>query len=370
MLKRPVILILITKADVGGAQVHVLEILKQLKHRFEFILVTGEEDYLTDQARLEQINVRVLKHLKRPISLAEDKRGYGECVALFKALKPDLVHCHSSKAGVIGRLAAWRTNTPALFTAHGWAFTPGVPLIQRLYGFGIEFVLCRAIGHVLTVSKFDYDLAQQYKVGADKRRFLVRNGVVKAHQTANVTRERQNVLQIVSVGRLNEQQKNQSMLIKALALLDFPYHAKIIGDGPSSHIIKNLIVELGVQDKIELVGEVKNVAPHLIQADIFALSSNYEGLPLSILEAMSFGLPVVACDVGGVNEAVIHEKTGLLSERGDVAAFTENIKKMANQPNIMPDYSQQALEYYEQNFTAEKMISELEVVYQELLEKR
>ncbi|MEE9447596.1 MAG: glycosyltransferase, partial [Arenicellales bacterium] len=196
----PTILILITKADVGGAQVHVLEILKQLKPRYHFILATGEEDFLSKQAREIGIEVRILKHLKRAIRFQEDKFGLQEIKFLLQDIKPDIFHCHSSKAGVLGRLAAWRTGTKTIFTAHGWAFTEGAPKLQRSYGLLVESLLCRLVGSVITISDYDFKLAQRFKVGTAQKRFLIKNGVAKPQ--AFSARKTSQVLNILTIGRL------------------------------------------------------------------------------------------------------------------------------------------------------------------------
>ena len=110
MSNRPLILTLITKADVGGAQVHVLEILKRLKSHYRFVLATGEHGYLVERAQDLGIEIIVLKHLNRAISPSEDRRAYAECLAMLRTFKPELLHTHSSKAGVIGRLACRRSQ--------------------------------------------------------------------------------------------------------------------------------------------------------------------------------------------------------------------------------------------------------------------
>ena len=364
MTQRPLILILITKADIGGAQVHVLEILKRLRQRYRFVLACGEKDYLSERATELGVEVRILNHLKRPINLAEDRRGYSECVKLLRELKPDLLHTHSSKAGVIGRLAAWRTGTSSLFTAHGWAFTQGAPAIQRAYGLLLESVLCRLPGRVITISNYDFELAKRYRVGAKRNRFLVKNGISRPEMPKPQTSVED--LQILTIGRLSPV-KNHAMLLQALAKLSLPFHARIIGEGECRPALENQIKRLGLEARVELLGEVTRTTEYLAQADLFVLTSNYEGLPLSVLEAMSTGLPVIATDVGGVKEAVLHEQTGLLSARMNAVLFSKNIEKLASMPKWRKTLGVQAKLHYAQNFTADRMVDELELIYRRML---
>lgn len=370
MSTRSTILLLITKSDVGGAQVHVLEILRSLQHRYRFILAAGEDDYLTDQARQSGIEVRVLQHLKRPINLQQDRFAYLECIALLKEIQPDLLHSHSSKAGVIGRLAAWRLGVKSLFTAHGWAFTEGAPRVQRLYGLLLESVLCRLVGSVVTISEYDQQLARRYHVGSTKRRYLVRNGISEPQADGTEQRDQHRPddapLQILTIGRLSPV-KNHLMLVEALAGLSIPFEAIIVGEGECHAALAARILQLGLNDKVKLPGEVTDLYAYLDTADIFVLSSNYEGLPLSVLEAMSMGLPVVSTDVGGVSEAVLAGQTGLLSAREDAAGLRENIETLAAKEQLRGQFSARARCHYLENFTAQRMIQELEAVYEECL---
>jgi len=367
MTKRPLILILITKADIGGAQVHVLETLKRLKSRYHFILATGEYGYLTTRAQEHGIEVRVLNHLKRPISLPEDRRGNAECVALLRELKPDLLHTHSSKAGVVGRMAAWRVGIPSLFTAHGWAFTEGAPAIQRAYGLLAESLMCRLPGRVVTISDYDFQLAKRYHIGAGRNRYLVKNGISNPPKHEHGAAQPE--LQILTIGRLSPV-KNHLMFLEILATLSIPFYAQIIGEGECRAALEERIQSLGLADKVELLGEVSQTTEYLANADLFALTSNYEGLPLSVLEAMSMGLPVVATNVGGVKEAVLHEQSGLLSVRGDMTQFTANIEKLGKDPALRRRYGETALSHYTQNFTADRMVDEIELIYRDMVQSK
>lgn len=365
MSSRPFILILITKADIGGAQVHVLEILKRLKSHYRFVLASGEQNYLVECAQDLGIETIILKHLNRAISLSEDRRAYAECVAMLRTLKPDLLHTHSSKAGVIGRLAAWRTGVPSLFTAHGWAFTEGAPAMQRAYGLLVESVLCRLVGRVVTISSYDFELAKRYRVGLARNRYLVKNGI--SSPPLRKQWDRHEMLQILTIGRLSPV-KNHAMMLDALSALTIPFHARIIGEGECRAALEQKIIALGLESKVELLGEVTRTTEYLAETDLFLLSSNYEGLPLSVLEAMSFGIPVVATDVGGVSEAVLIERTGLLSERKNVARFSANIEILGNDADLRKRFGETALSHYAENFTADRMVNELQVIYEDMTE--
>ena len=132
-------------------------------------------------------------------------------------------------------------------------------------------------------------------------------------------------------------------------------------------MLEQRIEALGLGEKVSLLGEVTETTEHLARADLFVMSSNYEGLPLSVLEAMSMRLPVVSTDVGGVSEAVLDRQSGLLSGRGDIDALAGNIETLLRDPELSMRYGQKGYEHYKANFTAERMLRELEPIYRQLL---
>ena len=116
---RPTIMMLITKADTGGAQIHVLTLIRHLKDRFQFVLVCGEEGFLTNEVAKLSVEIIIVAALQRKINLKFDYAALSELRELFEKRKPDIVHTHSSKAGVLGRIAARKSGSNAIFTAHG-----------------------------------------------------------------------------------------------------------------------------------------------------------------------------------------------------------------------------------------------------------
>ena len=150
---RPTIMMLITKADTGGAQIHVLTLIRHLKDRFQFVLVCGEEGFLTNEVAKLSVEIIIVAALQRKINLKFDYAALSELRELFEKRKPDIVHTHSSKAGVLGRIAARKSGSNAIFTAHGWAFTEGAGFLQRSYGLIVEWLVGRLRFDVIAVSE-------------------------------------------------------------------------------------------------------------------------------------------------------------------------------------------------------------------------
>ena len=158
---QPHVFILITRGDTGDAQQHILSLIHHLRHRIRFTLGCGKAGYLTAQAEKMGVETIIVPHLQRPISPLTDLRCVRALRQILERENPDLVHLHSSKAGVVGRLAASSLHVKSLFTAHGWAFTEGSGRVRRSYGLIIEWVMARFGDGIIAVSGYDYRLAKK-----------------------------------------------------------------------------------------------------------------------------------------------------------------------------------------------------------------
>ncbi len=356
---RPHILIVITMADIGGAQVHVRQILAGLGGEFRFTLVTGAEDYLSREARALGVEVILLDELVRPIRPLADLRAVGALKRLIRQRRPGLVHAHSFKAGLVARIAARLEGVPSLFTAHGWAFTTGAPLAQRIIGLALESVICRLCAGVIVVSRHDEALARRWRVGRDDRRHLVSNAADPVIQSS-----RPNPVnpQLITVGRLTPV-KNQVMLLRVMRRLADNVRLFIVGEGVERQRLEAAISELRLEDRVILAGEVIDTGVHLAASTVFVLSSDFEGLPVSILEAMSAALPVVATAVGGVPEAVVDGETGFVVPRRDEVAFAARVQELLEHPDRALAMGSAGKRRYTAQYTPERFLTDMRRVY-------
>ena len=355
---------MITKADVGGAQIHLLQIIEGLKDTYDFKIITGQVDFLTHALRAIGIEVFVFPALIREFSVPRDIQAYRQIVEKVKELQPELVHAHSFKAGIVARLAAKRASTPSIFTAHGWIFTPGAPLMQRLIGYAIESILVKISTGVVVVSNFDEKLLDKIPGSGKTRRHVVRNATaqIKANWE-ELPSASDKAVQLITVGRLTAV-KNQQLLVNLMGSLPNEVTLTIIGDGPLRHFLQAEIERLGLESRVTLAGGVENVPQHLSQAQIFVLASKYEGLPLSILEAMSMGLPVVATDVGGVSEAVVNGDNGFLIDPGNTVQFTQKLNALIERPKLRRQMGQRSFLIHQRNFALDQFTERMREVYQ------
>ena len=365
------IVYIITRSDVlGGASVHLLDLAKgMINQGHQVHILVGGTGTFTDELKKNNINFNSLKHLKREISLVHDLLGFWEIKKYLKQLNPDIVHCHSSKAGLLGRLVAKSLNLPVVFTAHGWAFTEGISSKKQKIYSSLERFLAKASDHIITVSEYDRQHGFKYDVGSPEIVETIHNGVPDI-KIPNYIKNFDPIVKLIMVARF-EDPKNQYFLIQALCKLPLQLNWKIdfLGEGPNLQKCKNLVNKNNLGNKVIFHGQSIKVKEFLNDADIFILISNYEGFPLTILEAMSVGLPIIASDVGGVKESV-QSTNGYLIPRGDLNTLVESLKDLIVDKNLRQQIGQGSRELYENLFSFNIMLKKTLNVYNTVLKNR
>jgi glycosyltransferase involved in cell wall biosynthesis len=323
---RPRVLLVITLAEVGGAQSYVAALLPALAERYDVVLAAYGEGPLIEEAARAGARFVPLQHVRRPINPVRDLAGLVELIALLRRERPKILHASSSKAGVLGRLAAVATRVPIrFFTVHGWAFSAYSGLASRLYRVSDRLM---APLTTVTICVSETELAAGLEAGtcSAERSVVIHNAVDVA--SAPRSRHDRATPRLIAVGRLKAP-KDFLTLIRALAALaDQEYEALIVGDGPDRSEVEAEIQRLGLEDRVQLAGERGDVPELLAASDVFVLSSRSEGLPVSVLEAMAAELPVVASRVGGLAELVVDGETGILVPPGDEAALAQALGRL------------------------------------------
>jgi glycosyltransferase involved in cell wall biosynthesis len=314
-VRRPRVLLLITLAEVGGAQAYVASLLPALAGRFDVIVAAHGPGPLRAAAVEAGVRFVGLEHVRRPINPWRDVAGFVELVRLLRRERPDILHASSSKAGVLGRLAALAAGVPIrIFTVHGWAFAAYSGLASSLYRWADR--LARPLTTV-TICVSENERAAGIRAGTCRaeRTVVIRNAVsLRGRPRA---RDGNGRPLFIAVGRLKAP-KDFVTLARALALLPpDSFEALVVGDGPDRSTLESELRQLGLENRVRLAGERHDVPDLLAAADVFVLSSVSEGLPVSVLEAMAAELPVVASHVGGLSELVLDGETGLLVEPRD-----------------------------------------------------
>lgn len=357
---------IITRTDtVGGAQIHVRDLATRLvKEGHEVLVITGEAGPYTDVLATAGVRTLACSALGREIRPIQDARAFATLRTVIRAFRPDLISAHSSKAGWLGRLAGKATGIPCLFTAHGWAFTHGVPEPRRSVYRVLERAAAPLAARIVCVSEHDRRIGVGAGMAPD-RLVTIHNGMPDISPTERATPGASGPVRIVMVARM-DRQKDHTTLLRALggiagAELD------LVGDGPDAATVRALAKEVGVSDRVRFLGERSDVAKVLARAHVFALISHWEGFPRSTLEAMRAGLPVVVSDVGGAAEAVEDDITGYVVPRGDVAAVQARLAALIGDGARRERMGAAGRRRYEAAFTFDRMFERTLAVYQEVL---
>lgn len=363
----PRLLYLVTRAERGGAQAHVLDLAIGMKGLFEAEVATGEEGFLTEACRRQGIPVHVVPHLEREIKPFADLRGLRELIELMRRTQPDIVHAHTFKAGFLGRFAARRLKIACVYTVHMWPFGRAVPVSWRVAAPVCERIAAGWCDRIITVSEFGVELAAQHRICDSAKVTSIWNGIPDHPARARLRRERN--LRCTMVARFTDF-KDHLLLLRAFAKLSGEPRLLLVGDGGTLPSAKALAEQLGISKRVEFAGSRSDVPELLAQSDIFVLASRQETLPISILEAMRAGLPVIASDVGGISEEVIHGETGLLVRSGSLDALTRALRRLLSRKVLRTTMGRAGRKRFEKLFLADTMISRTSALYKDVLKER
>lgn len=360
------ILYVVTRGDViGGASMHVLELAADMQRRgCDVTILLGPGDIVAQLAQQRGLTIIVEPMLLRQISPWHDLRCLLRLSRLLRQIKPDLVHLHSAKAGILGRIVARFHQIPVVYSVHGWSFSMYQGAMSRWFQ-RFERALLPLTDLLVLVCQRDIRIAVDMLGARPAQVHLVHNGIADLPATSFIADSA--ACRLISVARF-EQPKDQATLLKALAQLPAAHwHLKLVGSGPMLEPCRQLALELGLT-QVEFLGERADVADLLAQSDAFVLSSKSESLPVSVIEAMRAGLPVVATHVGGMAELVEDGVTGYLVEPQATVGLSQRLTALIEDPSLRRRMGTKARERYLQHFTLQQNGDRLFDLYLQLLE--
>ncbi len=360
---------LITKSETGGAQTHIYQLSKYFSEKKDEVAVMSSPGgWLEKEVKKLKIKFYPNEYLSNTLNPIKNFLAIKKIKEAISDFKPDLVSCHSTKAGFLGRLAI-RNKIPTIFTAHGWGFTSGAPFWRKL------LILCEKLvsqfcQRIICVSEFDKQLALKYKISQPEKAIVIHNGV-EINEIQNLNQFKIPPIKIIFLGRLAKP-KDPLLLLKAFS--EISPHLKrdvevfIIGDGPQKKEIEKFLKQQKecFLEKVKLLGELprEEIFELLKRSQIFVLTSHWEGFPRSILEAMTYGLAIIASDVGGVKEII--EDCGILIKRNDKKGLKESLFKLLKSPQLIQEMGEKARQKVKENFSLEKMLKKTEEIYSDL----
>ena len=360
----------ITRSDVmGGASVHLLDLAEGVQSRgHEVTIFVGGDGIVVERARKRGLKCVPLDHMLREISPIKDALGFFELRKKLSTFAPDLVHLHSAKAGMLGRMASRSLGLPVIYTAHGWPFTEGVSSRRRKVYALIERLMARYTSKIITVSDYDRKLALEEAVACPDVIRTVHNGIPDVRPERVERAENASPVRLVMVARFEAPKDHATLLLALSEIADLNWQLELIGDGPTLDASIELAERLGIKDKIEFSGARHDVPDRLAMADALILISQWEGFPLTILEAMRASLPVVASDVGGVGESVCDQKSGYLVPRENLQALISSLREVVTFEERRRDLGDAGRSRYEQEFTFDLMLDSTLALYSEVVQ--
>lgn len=299
-----------------------------------------------------------------------------QMIKLLKNNKYDIVHCHTPVGGMITRIAAlFSKKTKVIYTAHGFHFFKGAPLLNNLVYKTAERFLAHFTDVLITINKEDYCAAQKFHLRKGGKNCYLKGVGVDTSRYANATPDKEKICSelgissscfiVLTVGEFIKR-KNYHTSISAFAKADIPDSVYLIcGKGRDEALIKQLCRDYGIENKVIFMGYCKNIEEIVKISDVFMLLSWQEGLPLAVLEAMSGGLPIIGSDIRGTNELVTNN--GFVYKPDDVDSFADAIKTLYNNNSLRIEMGRNsmaaALEYDIHN-----SVNTMAEIYSEVIE--
>lgn len=372
------LLYVITKLELGGAQKQLLSLIKHLaKEKFQIFLFTAKDGLLLSEAlSIKGIIVGKSRWLERPINPLKDLLALIEIYRFIQKNNIDIVHTHSSKAGILGRFAARLAKVKFIVhTVHGWSFNDYQPKLWRKFFIRLERTAAQLTDRLIVVSHYDKQKGLRCNIGKEDKYSLIRYGIDYAEFTAagqNIKDELGIDAKELVVGMIAcfKHQKAPQDFIKLAALVNriLPEVKFIlVGDGILRKKIERLIYKSNLQTQVILTGWRKDIPSILSTIDIFVLTSLWEGLPVAILEAVASSKPIVATRTGGIGEIVNEGRTGFLVWPGDMQKASQRLITLLKDESLRRRMGQDAKISLDGNFSLENAARNNENLYGDLI---
>ncbi|MEG6513896.1 glycosyltransferase family 4 protein [Desulforamulus ruminis] len=366
----------VVRPAAGGMKNHLLDLVRLTDHtRFDVTVACPQDSLLW--AELAALGIKTT-----PIPLVGELsplKDYAAVKSLVKYLHSSgtvILHAHSSKGALVGRLAAAIVKTPVVvFTAHNSIFYEQWPRWKKNLFAMVERFLARLTDRIITVSDaLKQELMEQESLPA-RQLTTIYNGIET--DKFNLKLDTLTVRQSLSIPELGPvigtiarlaPQKGVSYFLKAASLLkDYQVNFLVVGDGPLREELEQEAAELGLKNRVTFAGRRENIPEILATLDIFVLPSVTEGLPLTILEAMAAGKPVVATRVGGIPEAIVEGKTGLVVPPRDPEALAIALAGLLGERERMLRMGNCGRKHVTEKFTVQAMVNKTMELYQQLM---
>ncbi len=371
------LLYVITKLELGGAQKQLLSLIRHLdKGKFRLFLFTAKDGFLLAEAlSINNLTVYKSRWLERPPNPFKDFLALIEIYRFIKKNNIEIVHTHSSKAGILGRLAAKlaRGNSvrKIVHTVHGWSFNEYQSGPARVLSIFLERFAGRFTDTLVVVSDWDKRKGLDRKIGKEDTYSLIRYGINFDELQAGSGSRKQDLgldaddLVVGMIACFKPQKAPQDFIRVASSVHKILPQVKflLVGDGLLRKDIEKLIYMHNLQTRVILTGWRQDIPGILSAIDVFVLTSLWEGLPISVLEAMASAKPVIVTHTGGVCEVLAEGKGGFIVSARDTGAMTDKLVSLLEDETLRKQMGQNARAALPASFSLENMAAQTEKLY-------
>lgn len=368
---------LITKPELGGAQLSTLNILSSLpRDKYDISVITSPKGILSSEFKnLKMVRSFFSRFLVRPVNPLFDILAFIHIYIIYRSNNYDIVHTHSSKTGILGRWAARLARVPTIIhTVHGWSFNDYQPLVLKRFFILLERITANFTAKIICVSKKDLKTGLTYKIAPREKFSFIKYGIPFAEfkKSSKNTLQKRKELGITNsdpivgmIACLKRQKapldyiKSSIEIYKEMPNVNF----LLIGDGVLKRECERMLASTPLNGRFIFTGWRRDIPEILDILDIAVLTSKWEGMPFSIIEALYKGCPVVATNVGGIPELIRDGVSGYITKPGaykDVAMRVLGILRDRSSFNRMKKEASLSID---EGFGLDRMVKEIEALY-------
>ncbi len=387
----PRVLRIINRFNIGGPTYNATFLTRFLHEDFETLLIGGlPEEGESDSLHIPEeygIQPTIIEELKRKPNLKSDREAYKKIKEIILEFKPDIVHTHASKAGAIGRRAAYACKVPVIIhTFHGHVFHSYFGKLKTKLFKYIERKLAHKSTAIVAISDIQKkELSEIHRIctaekihviplGFDLQKF--QDNINEKRKTTRETYQLQeDEVAVAIIGRLTKI-KNHAFFLEVIENLLQKQHEKvtffIVGDGELKTEIEGKVNSLNTQyaAKIILTSWITDIASFNAGMDIICLTSDNEGTPVSLIEAQASNVPVITTDVGGVKDILVEGKTGFVIKKGDLEDYVKKLGNLINNKELRTELSLNGWNFVKEKFHYTRLTRDMEELYRKLLDEK
>ncbi|MBS8266570.1 glycosyltransferase family 1 protein [Mesobacillus boroniphilus] len=361
--------LIICETVSGGVRKHIVNLLQYLSpERFEVAIAYGEKR--ADQIFMnfahenkERYRFYPVSALVREVRVLKDLKATWQLKKIMSEFQPDIIHCHSSKAGGAGRLAAlFYRRKKIIYTPHGYIMQ--YPYIserkKRFYGL-LERFLGRFTDYTINVSKGEQAVGLRHNVFHSHKSVIIYNGVEEREVPDQRIKKK---IVIGTLARFDQSKDPEAFLEIAKAVVGGNPNVEVWYAGDGEYFKEEFLETIEHFPRVKYCGFLSSTDQFLNEIDLYLSTSLHEALPYSVIEAMAMRKPVVATNVDGNNELVIHEYNGFLFTPGQVDEAVCYLEKLVNDPSTACKFQENSYQLFKEKFHIQAMINRLEELYE------